>query len=90
MSCTCGSTYNNLPCCCKTGEPTVCLTTTCATAQPCNEVYQSDCVLYTGDPSSCLGITTGMTMTQVMNTLFTLVNTYYPCPTTTSTTTVAP
>jgi uncharacterized protein (TIGR02145 family) len=50
-------------------------------AQPCNEIYESNCVLYTGEESSCLGITKGMNMTEVMDIFFSLVN----CPNTTTT-----
>jgi len=78
MSCNCGAKHNNkVPCCCSQGTPLVCTTTTCASAQVCNQTVESDCVIYTGPNISCAGVTTGMTVTQVLNNI--LKNTLIKC-----------
>ena len=68
MSCNCGAKYyNKVPCCCSQGSPLVCTTTTCADAQICNQIIESDCVIYTGPDIACAGVTKGMTVTEILN-----------------------
>jgi len=75
MSCNCGAKNNNkVPCCCSQGSPLVCTTTTCADAQVCNQTVESDCVIYTGPNISCSGITTGMTVTEVIDIILEQLN----------------
>jgi len=75
MSCNCNAKYDNkVPCCCSQGSPLVCTTTTCADAQPCDQTIESDCVIYTGPNIACSGVTTGMTVTQVMDIILEGVN----------------
>ena len=90
MSCSCNNSYYNLPCCCPT-EPLITTTTTqCLNGEPCEEAYSSDCIIYNGDELNCLGITTGMNMTQIIQVI---LNQIPECTTTTTepvTTTTAP
>jgi hypothetical protein len=75
MACNCGAKYDNkVPCCCSQGSPLVCTTTTCADAQPCDQTIESNCVIYTGPNIACSGVTTGMTVTQVMDIILEGVN----------------
>lgn len=75
MACNCSAKYDNkVPCCCSQGSPLVCTTTTCADAQICNQTVESDCVIYTGPNISCSGITTGMTVTEVMDIILEQLN----------------
>jgi hypothetical protein len=75
MACNCGAKYDNkVPCCCSQGSPLVCTTTTCADAQICNQTIESNCVIYTGPNIECSGVTTGMTVTQVMDIILDGVN----------------
>ena len=70
MSCNCNAKYDNkIPCCCSQGTPLVCTTTTCADYQVCDKTIESDCVIYTGPAIPCAGVTTGMTVTQVIDIL---------------------
>ena len=55
----------------------------CPGAEPCEEKISTDCVLYTGPTLECYGITTGMTLTQVLTILY---NIAFPQCTTTTTT----
>jgi hypothetical protein len=75
MSCNCSAKYDNkVPCCCSQGIPLVCTTTTCKDAQVCDKTVESDCVIYTGPNISCSGITTGMTVTEVMDVILEQLN----------------
>jgi hypothetical protein len=75
MSCNCSAKYDNkVPCCCSQGSPLVCTTTTCADAQPCSQTIESNCVIYTGPNIECSGVTTGMTVTQVMDIILDQLN----------------
>lgn len=38
----------------------------CEEGEDCEEVYEGDCVKYTGDPLTCLGITTNMSLNNVV------------------------
>jgi hypothetical protein len=56
---------------------------TCPDGEPCDEQVSTECVLYTGPNLPCFGITTNMTMTEVIAILY---NYIYPnCNTTTTT-----
>lgn len=84
MSCNCDAIYDNkIPCCCSTGTPVVCTTTTCIAAQPCNQTVESDCVLYNKE-HECLDTTSGSTVTEVIDIILDKLN-LIDC-----TTTVAP
>jgi len=75
MSCNCSAKYDNkVPCCCSQGSPLVCTTTTCADAQICNQTIESNCVIYTGPNIECSGVTTGMTVTEVMDIILEQLN----------------
>jgi len=71
MSCNCNNSQNNLPCCC----PTVTTTTTafelCEGGTPCETIYLTDCVVYTGDPIEleCITILPGQTYTEILETI---------------------
>jgi len=41
----------------------------CPDPSPCNETFDSKCVIYTGEDLPCLGIDTGDTVDQIINTL---------------------
>jgi hypothetical protein len=74
MSCNCNAKYDNkIPCCCSTGTTVVCTTTQCPNAQPCNTSVESDCVIYDKD-HECIGITSGMTVTEVVDIILDKVN----------------
>jgi len=67
MACNCNSIHTNLPCCCPTEVVETCPTTTaCPDAQPCNVIVQANCVIYNGPSYECAGITTGMTVAEVI------------------------
>ncbi len=75
MSCNCNAKYDNkVPCCCSQGSPLVCSTTTCADAQKCDKIVESDCVIYSGPNIPCAGVTSGMTVTEVMDIILEGVN----------------
>jgi len=84
MACNCSCSYNNLPCCCPTGQTTICPTTVCPDAQPCFKEVDSQCIIYNGDDYECAGITTGMTVAEVVDIIITSLN--LNCTTTTTTT----
>jgi hypothetical protein len=58
----------------------------CPDAILCEEAYQSDCIIYNGPDLTCYGITSGSTVTQILNIIIAQLN---PCTTTTTTTTTA-
>jgi hypothetical protein len=87
MSCNCSCSYNNLPCCCPTGQTTICPTTICPDAQPCNKEIESKCIIYNGDDYECAGIEAGMTVAEVVDIIITSLN--LNCTTTTTTTTTS-
>lgn len=66
MACSCNNAYYNLPCCCPVEELTTTTTTICVDGEPCEEAYNSDCVIYNGDTLNCLGITPGMSVTEII------------------------
>lgn len=75
MSCNCNSKYDNkVPCCCSQGTPLVCSTTTCVDYQICDQTIESDCVIYTGPNIQCSGVTSGMTVTEVMDIILEQLN----------------
>jgi len=87
MACGCNNSYYNLPCCCppaRVGTTTTTTTTLCPDAIPCEEAYQSDCIIYNGPDLTCYGITSGSTVTQILNIIIAQLD---PCTTTTTTTT---
>jgi hypothetical protein len=66
------------------GTTTTTTTTLCPDAIPCEEAYQSDCIIYNGPDLGCYGITSGSSVTQILNIIIAQLN---PCTTTTTTTT---
>jgi hypothetical protein len=56
---------------------------TCPDGEPCDEQVSTDCVIYTGPSIPCYGITTGMTVTQLLSILYSSI--YPNCSTTTTT-----
>lgn len=87
MACNCSCSYNNLPCCCPTGEEITCPTTLCPDAQPCDQEIESCCVIYNGKDFECAGITSGMKVCDVVNIIIDSLN--LRCTTTTTTTTTS-
>ena len=86
MSCGCNNSYYNLPCCCPpvpVGTTTTTTTTQCPNAIPCDEAYESDCIIYNGPNIPCYGIKTGDSVTDIINIIISQLN---PCTTTTTTT----
>ena len=69
MSCNCNNSYQNLPCCCPTGTTTTSTTTVCPDAIPCDEVVESDCVVYNGPKLECYGINSGDSVTDILEIL---------------------
>ena len=89
MTYSCNSCFN-YPCCCSQTitTSTTSTTTTCVGGEPCDIAITSDCTIYHGPDLPCYGITTGMTLSEIIQVTLGLLNTYYPgCTTTTSTTT---
>lgn len=86
MSCCCNNYLYGLPCCCPpvVSTSTTTTTTTCLNGEPCDEAYESDCVIYNGDDLECYGIIKGMTITDIIGILISLLP---QCTTTTTTTT---
>lgn len=73
MSCNCNNSYYNLPCCCPT-EPLITTTTTsCPDGTICDEVMQSDCIIYNGYDLGCYGIAPGSSLTTILQTLILLL-----------------
>jgi len=66
------------------GTTTTTTTTLCPDAIICEEAYQSDCIIYNGPDLTCYGITSGSTVTQILNIIIAQLD---PCTTTTTTTT---
>jgi hypothetical protein len=56
----------------------------CPDAIPCEEAYQSDCIIYNGPDLTCYGIQTGYSVTQILNIIIAQLD---PCTTTTTSTT---
>jgi hypothetical protein len=82
MACSCNNSYYNLPCCCPT-EPVITTTTTaCPDGTICEEVMQSDCIVYNGYDLACYGIAPGTNLTTILQTLILLLP---GCTTTTTT-----
>lgn len=81
MACSCNNSYYNLPCCCPTEPTTTTTTTQCLNGEPCEEAYSSDCVVYNGDVLNCLGITPGMSVTEIIQII---LNQIPECTTTTT------
>jgi hypothetical protein len=73
MACSCNNSYYNLPCCCPT-EPLITTTTTlCPDGTICEEVLQSDCIIYNGYDLGCYGIAPGSSLTTILQTLILLL-----------------
>jgi hypothetical protein len=80
MSC-CQDTYYNLPCGCCSQSPCCCdcpppcppTTTTTTTinpdCEPCEEFYNCECVLYTGENVECYGLKNGDNLCEVLETI---------------------
>lgn len=81
MSCNCNSSYNNLPCCCSPTPVTPPVVVPCPDAIPCDEVIETDCVLYTGPTLDCYGITTGDSVTDILEILIAQLTTCVSCRT---------
>lgn len=73
MACSCNNSYYNLPCCCPTVPATTTTTTLCPDGTICEQVIESDCVLYTGFDLACYGILQGTNLTSVIQTLLNLL-----------------
>lgn len=73
MACSCNNSYYNLPCCCPTEPATTTTTTLCPDGTICEEVIQSDCVIYNGFDLSCYGIEQGVSLTSILQTLLDLL-----------------
>lgn len=87
MSCGCNNWMYNLPCCCPptpAGTTTTSTTTLCPNGEPCEEAYQSDCVIFTGEGNTCYGLQSGMSVTDILQVL---INQLPPCGSTTTSTT---
>lgn len=89
MACCCNNSYYSLPCCCPpavVGTTTTTTTTLCPDAIPCEEAYLSDCIIYNGPDLTCYGITSGSSVTEILNIIIAQLD---PCTTTTTSTTTA-
>lgn len=84
MSCNCGNPWHDKWCPSFIPPPAE----LCPDGEPCEEQVSTDCVIYTGPDIDCYGITTGMTVTQVLGILYDII--YPNCNTTTTTTTLNP
>lgn len=85
MSCNCGCSSMNLPCCCPTPVSGITTTTTlCPGGNPCDEMFSSDCIIYNGPSASCFNINTGSNVTQLLQILMAQLG---PCSTTTTSST---
>jgi len=73
MACSCNNSYYNLPCCCPTEPTTTTTTTLCPDGTICEEVIQSDCVIYNGFDLSCYGIKQGDSLTNILEILLDLL-----------------
>jgi len=87
MSCNCNNAYYSLPCCCPTHVGTTTTTTNCPNGNPCDEMFSSDCIMYNGTSIPCFNITSGSSVTQLLQTIITQLG---ACPSTTTTTTAIP
>lgn len=92
MSCCCNNSYSGLPCCCPANYSVtttttcpfgICCDLSCENGEICEEVYSSDCAIYSGQAivSDCFVIEPGMDLTEVLEIVMT-----YICSTTTTTT----
>lgn len=83
MSCNCGNPwhYGWCPDFLQPADP-------CPGGPQCVDKISTDCVIYTGPNLPCIGITTNMTLTEVLHILYEGI--YPQCFTTTSTTTIRP
>lgn len=80
MSCSCNNVYYNLPCCCPVNTSTTTTTTTaCPDAIPCDEVMDSDCVIYNGPDLECYGISTGASVTDILEVIIAQLPTCVAC-----------
>jgi hypothetical protein len=73
MACSCNNSYYSLPCCCPPEPITTTTTTLCPDGTICEEVIQSDCVIYNGFDLSCYGIEQGDSLTSILETLLDLL-----------------
>lgn len=83
MTYSCNSCFN-YPCCCSQTitTSTTTTTTTCVGGEPCDEAYLSDCVIYSGVDLECYGVTSGMSITEIIEML---IGQLPACTTTTTT-----
>lgn len=80
MSCNCGATLGSL--CGDVLQPAP----SCADlggSSNCQEIFSTDCIIYTGPDLPCYGITTNMTLTEILEIIYQGV--YPNCVTTTTT-----
>lgn len=91
MSCCCNNSYSGLPCCCPANYSTtttttcpfgICCDPSCNNGEICEEVYSSDCAIYSGPEivSECFTIQSGMNLTEILETVMGTI-----CTTTTTT-----
>lgn len=62
-SCTCYEVPN---CGCPTTTTTTTTTTINPNCEPCEEIYNSDCVVYTGPNVECYGLKTGDNLSEIL------------------------
>jgi len=88
MSCCCNSLYTGIPCCCPPYTTTTTTFPICKDGEQCDEVYTTDCVIYTGDPISlpCLTIEEGDRYTDILEAILANLADCEPLGTTTTTT----
>jgi hypothetical protein len=72
-SCNCGGIdcYSSTPCCsCNSSCTTTTTTTTInPNCEPCDEFYNCECVIYSGDNVECYGLETGDNLCQILETI---------------------
>lgn len=81
MSCNCGNPWHDKWCPSFIPTPAE----QCPGGEPCDEQVSTDCVIYTGPDLPCYGVTSGMTITEVLDILYHAI--YPHCNTTTTTST---
>jgi hypothetical protein len=84
MSCCCNNSYSGLPCCCPANFSTtttttcpygICCDLSCENGEICEEVYSSDCIIYSGTEkiTDCFTIQPGMTLTEILETIMSTI-----------------
>jgi hypothetical protein len=91
MSCCCNNSYSGLPCCCPANYSTtttttcpfgICCDPSCNNGEICQEVYSSNCAVYSGPEivAECFTIQSGMRLTDILETVMTYVCPIIPPP----------